>query len=89
MRNYIKFGGKQAENHVLLIASLSLVDLICLRGQSITRLGLALGVVYRQSVGGVQAKCGWCTGKVGWCTARGYLFIRLRVTCLRIILRTR
>ncbi len=45
MRNYIKFDGKQAENHVLLIASLSLVDLVCLRGRSITRLGLALGVM--------------------------------------------
>ncbi len=56
MRNYIKFDGKQAENHVLRIASLNLVDLVCLRGRSITRLGLALGVVYRQSVGGVQAK---------------------------------
>ncbi len=40
----------------MYFASLGLVDLVCLRGRSITRLGLALGVVYRQSVGGVQAK---------------------------------
>ena len=55
MRNYIKFDDKQAENHVLRIASLGLVDLVCLRDRSIIRLGLALGVVYTQSVGGVHA----------------------------------
>ncbi len=40
MRNYIKVGGKQAQNQVPPIASLDLVDMACLRGQRVTRLGL-------------------------------------------------